>query len=297
MPTLVFVDTNILLDFYRFTAAKDASESLLRHIDRSHSKIITSHQVEMEFTKNRQRVLIEAMRELKEPSSNFQIPAFLRGSAAVTKMSKMQKKVAGNMGRMRDSIRQMLREPATHDPVYKTAKNLFRSADAHTLARDNAALRRIESLAFRRFLRGEPPRKAGDTSYGDAINWEWIIRCAMNLKASVVIVSRDSDYGVALQDKPTMNDWLDEEFQRRVGGGKTIELTDRLSEGLGKAGVKVAKKAKAGEAQMIEARKPTVTWRDVLTDLRAHHAEPKPDLDKFFAEWLRQQSWPPSEEE
>src|SRR5580765_7471463 len=41
-----------------------------------------------------------------------------------------------------------------------------------------------------------PPRKPNDTSMGDAINWEWIVECAKTLNGSVIIVSRDRDYGV-----------------------------------------------------------------------------------------------------
>ena len=59
--------------------------------------------------------------------------------------------------------------------------------------------KKVFRLAWRRFLLGYPPRKADDTSIGDAVNWEWVVDCAKRANADVVIVSRDSDYGVRLE--------------------------------------------------------------------------------------------------
>jgi predicted nucleic acid-binding protein len=44
MDHLIFVDTNILLDFYR--SRNEASLRLLNHIDTLHDKLITTYQVE-----------------------------------------------------------------------------------------------------------------------------------------------------------------------------------------------------------------------------------------------------------
>ena len=47
---LLFVDTNIWLDFYR--ARSEAGLSLLRHLDSIRNQIIMTYVVEMEFKKN-----------------------------------------------------------------------------------------------------------------------------------------------------------------------------------------------------------------------------------------------------
>jgi hypothetical protein len=78
---------------------------------------------------------------------------------------------------------------------------------------------------------GYPPRKAGDVSIGDAINWEWIIWCAQNSNKNhhILIVSRDGEYGVAYEDKVILNDWLRREFKDRISQKRKIELTNRLT--------------------------------------------------------------------
>jgi hypothetical protein len=52
MSSLLFIDTNILLDFYRYPRGS-ALLSVLGHIDRNHDKIITTTQVDMEYKKNK----------------------------------------------------------------------------------------------------------------------------------------------------------------------------------------------------------------------------------------------------
>jgi len=52
---LLFIDTNIFLDFYE--AKGSADFKLLGRLKTVLPSIITSNQVEMEFQKNRQRVL------------------------------------------------------------------------------------------------------------------------------------------------------------------------------------------------------------------------------------------------
>ena len=83
MDHLIFVDTNILLDFYR--AKNEASLKLLHHLDKLHECLITSYQVEMEF-QNRQEVLKKSYNELKPPET-ITVPGFFfrrpEGSSAL----------------------------------------------------------------------------------------------------------------------------------------------------------------------------------------------------------------------
>ncbi len=73
---LIFIDTNILLDFYR-VRGREAGLSILKHIDDNLDRFITTTQVEMEFKKNRQHVFLQSDKELKLPdwsASNRRVP-------------------------------------------------------------------------------------------------------------------------------------------------------------------------------------------------------------------------------
>lgn len=69
ITTLLFIDTNIWLDFYR--SRNDASLALLDHVEAVADRVIVTYQLESEFKKNRQNAILEGMQELKAPA---QIP-------------------------------------------------------------------------------------------------------------------------------------------------------------------------------------------------------------------------------
>ena len=80
MSYLIFIDTNIFLDFYRYPRGS-AVLSALSHIDKSHELLITGNQIEMEFKKNRQKVIVESAKEMKGPKwDSFKIPVIMSES-------------------------------------------------------------------------------------------------------------------------------------------------------------------------------------------------------------------------
>ena len=93
MNTLLFIDTNILLDFYR-VRSRDAGLSTLRHLDQNHERLITTGQVEMEFKKNRQAVILESLQGVKNPDAGgFALPSLLAQSKQSRALSKNRKRV------------------------------------------------------------------------------------------------------------------------------------------------------------------------------------------------------------
>lgn len=63
METLIFIDTNILLDFYRLRGQGN-DLSILGHITQHLPLFITTTQVEMEFKKNRPSVMGDVLSSL-----------------------------------------------------------------------------------------------------------------------------------------------------------------------------------------------------------------------------------------
>jgi hypothetical protein len=72
---LLFVDTNIWLDFYR--ARTEAGLALLKHLEKVADKVIVTYQLEMEFKKNRHAAMLEGMQDLK-PHKAWRVPASFR---------------------------------------------------------------------------------------------------------------------------------------------------------------------------------------------------------------------------
>jgi hypothetical protein len=251
MAPLVFIDTNILLDFYR-ARGREGTLSILNHIDAFHDRIITSAQVEMEYKKNRQAVILDSLKQFKTPDWNgLSVPAFLAESQPRKNLDTSKKSIDAARKKILARIDKVLTNPSQNDTVYRTLQRLFKADTPLNLSRAKQERFRIRRLALKRFLLGYPPRKAQDTSYGDSVNWEWIVDCATRESRDVVVVSRDSDYGVTHGDDSYLNDWLADEFKKRVGRRRKCHLKTRLTEGFKIAGIQITRKEIEAEEQLV----------------------------------------------
>ncbi len=101
MDNLIFIDTNILLDFYRVRGGETAL-SLLKHIDGHHGKIIISSQVEMEYKKNRQRVILQSLNMIKTPDwGGLAAPAFLSEAKPIDIIKKDQDEISHQLKKLK----------------------------------------------------------------------------------------------------------------------------------------------------------------------------------------------------
>lgn len=231
MKHLIFIDTNIFLDFYR-QRKTDLALSQLRHIEQNIGEIITGNEVEMEFKKNRQRIIQETLKATKTLNAgDYSPPVFLSESKAAGKIANSIKHVNARIKEFEKRARRVIEAPSRYDRVWKVLQKLFKDENPLNLNREKKDRFRIRKLAFKRFVLGYPPRKDKDISIGDSYNWEWIVECARQRNRGVVIVSRDSDYGVKSGESFIINDWLKKEFSERVSTRQKLILTNSLSEG------------------------------------------------------------------
>ena len=228
---LIFVDTNIYLDFYRYPGekAKRQLEALERHKDR----LIISDQIEMEFLKNRQKVILKALGEIKRPVKS-QYPQVVVGSEPVRLLQKSEKETEKRFNQLKKRFINLLERPGNYDEVYTSFRRLHSANSRYNLKRPDKKRYEIRRLARKRFALGYPPRKPGDTSIGDAVHWEWIIDCALSSAPNqhILLVARDGDFGANIDGKSFLNDWLRREFKNRVSSKRKIELTQKLTDAL-----------------------------------------------------------------
>lgn len=279
---LLFVDTNIWLDFYR--ARTEADLSLLEHLEQIADSIIVTSQLEMEFKKSRHAAMTEGIGELKS-FQGVSRPGLFSDAKAVQAIQSSQKKVDARVKKLKARYLKALSAPAEHDPVYKICQRIFHKADPLVLTRDMPQRRLIRRRALRRFLLGYPPRKKNDTSMGDAFNWEWMLECANSQNAELVIVSRDADYGAIVENKGYPNDHLLQEFRERVSRRRKLFLHSKLSEALQHFKISVTESEKQAEDAI--AKPPEASTRDaMLADISAHHFDPNQlqAMQKAFAQ-------------
>lgn len=200
-------------------------EEIEKHVD----LIITTSQVEMEFKKNRQGVILDSLKDVNKINNiNITIPAILSDADAVEDIEKSKKRVAEKQEELRERLEDILKDPYLNDPVYKSLDILFLTPSPLNLNRENEKRFAIRELAEKRFLLSYPPRKSTDNSIGDAVNWEWIVKCAKDTDKDIIIVTRDSDFGCYHRGKMYLNDWLKQEFKERTNENRDIVLTNKL---------------------------------------------------------------------
>jgi len=247
---LLFVDTNIWLDFYR--ARTEAGLKLLGHLEKVSERLIVSYQLEAEYKKNRQAAILEGMQELKPPT-NIQRPGLFSDAKAVKAMQTSIKAVGDRVKTLKSKMGKVLADPGKHDPVYQACQRMFHATTNLNLSRDDPFRRIIRRRAFRRFLHGCPPRKKSDTSIGDGFNWEWMLECALRNNAELVIVSRDTDYGVVFEDKAFLNDHLRQEFSERVSRRRKVLLYTKLSDALKHFAITITKAEEEEEDAIVSS--------------------------------------------
>jgi predicted nucleic acid-binding protein len=229
LDAFIFIDTNILLDFYRIRRT-DVSMKYLEEIEKHKGIIISTSQVEMEYKKNRQTAILESIGEVKKINNvNLAVPAIIPDAKAVEMIKKSKKDIDEQQKKLKERIEKILKNPNLHDPVYKILQKVFSQNSSTNLNRENKQRFTIRRLALKRFMLGYPPRKSGDNSIGDAINWEWIIKCAETTKKHIIIVTRDTDFGAIHENESYLNDWLKQEFRQRISQQRKLILTDKLS--------------------------------------------------------------------
>ncbi|MCF8879648.1 PIN domain-containing protein [Hyphobacterium sp. SN044] len=250
---IVFIDTNVLLDFYRQggESVSRQTQALIKHKER----IITGDQVRMEFLKNRQIVIKQGSESIPK-TENFTPPAMVAESQPAGAVRKRLAELNKFKGKLKKRFSNILEKPAQYDPVYKAVNKIFDHKGPNNLSRPGSRRFYIRNLARKRFILGYPPRKSGDNSIGDALNWEWIIDCATKSpnNTGVLIVTRDEDFGVYFNKKMYLNDWLYREFRDRVSRKKPIEITAKLSDAIKMLDEVVNQEDEKVEEQIVEMR-------------------------------------------
>lgn len=289
IDALIFIDTNIFLDFYRIRRT-DVSMKYLEEIVKHKDIIITSSQVEMEYKKNRQSAILESITEVtKKNNINLSVPAILTDAQALKMMKKSKAEIDNQQKKLKLQIERILKKPNLYDPVYKSLQKIFTNKSQVNLNRENKIRISIRNLAKKRFLLGYPPRKKDDNSIGDAINWEWIIKCAEITGKHIIIVTRDTDFGAITENESYLNDWLKQEFKQRISQKRKLILTDKLSQAFQLVEIPVSK-------EMIEEEKSVIKDSFILSQERLKEMIKKLSETINFSEHMKSMKFDISDE-
>ena len=127
LDALLFVDTNVLLDFYRIRNS-DISLEYLKQIEACKDRLIITSQVEMEYKKNRQEAIIESLNSFGSPDWNkLSGPAIVADLQAMKMIGKQKEGITKQQKKVNEKIQMILKNPTNNDPVYQCLQRLFKN--------------------------------------------------------------------------------------------------------------------------------------------------------------------------
>lgn len=197
----VFIDTSIFLSFYECSSEDlNELEKLVDYIIDNKILLCLPRQVVQEFHRNRERVIDEAMRELRNPNIPSQFPRmcidYLEYDMLRQKLREYSEAHNSLMNKLREDI---ISETLKADLLIA---KLFGSTEI--IPTGEEVLRK----ARRRIELGNPPGEVG--SICDAVNWETLLNVVPEGQ-DIFFVSSDRDFQSRHQPK-NFHPFLDKEW-------------------------------------------------------------------------------------
>lgn len=198
----IFIDTNILLNFYHFSdddlEELDKLTLLLRN---GKATLFLPDQVKDEFFRNRDNKIADALKEFKKKKIDSQFPQMTMQYEEYKRMRDALKTFEENKQAILEKLKSDI--STSYLKADKIVEELFRNATTISTTDE------IFNKSKLRFDQGRPPGK--NKSYGDAINWECLKSTVPN-GAELFFVTEDSDY-LSNVDNNNFNPYLLNEWR------------------------------------------------------------------------------------
>lgn len=210
MSPFVFIDTDILLNFYQIPNKEDILISkIIELVQKKTIKLVTTEQVIDEFNRRREKVIHNATANKQDQQGyglKIVLPKYfehLEGYELLrkavndtnTRVDKFHKKILVETKKQNLTIDDKIEQLFKSSKIYKVSKS-------------------IVDLAHQRALRGNPPFGSKDKSIGDRINWECLLKNVPS-KIDLIIISNNSADFCSELDPFSLHSFLRKEWDKR----------------------------------------------------------------------------------
>ncbi len=200
----VFIDTNILLNFFHFSKDElDALNNVFASHEHGAATVHLTQQVCDEFRRNRENKIKDALKRFKEVKFSAQLPSFMKGYEEYEGI----RRLSGELQVLVKSIT----EKVDADILAKALLADTLISDIFSRSKIIETTAEVFSAANMRMAIGNPPGK--NSSIGDAINWTILLSNVPN-KEPLHIISEDGDFYSSLNED-AVHPFLEDEWKRR----------------------------------------------------------------------------------
>lgn len=197
----VFIDSNIWLSLYHFSSDDLGQFSKLQELLGKDIHLIIPSQILDEVYRNRDNKIKDALSRFE--NFNFTFPAFCKNYDAFLPFYKEYESLKEKHKEWLKKINADIRDKTL--PADLVLNEFFQEGSITDCTDE------MIRAAELRYKIGNPPGK--DNKYGDAINWECLLRSVPN-NTDLYFISSDKDYASAINDKQ-FNLFLDREWQAK----------------------------------------------------------------------------------
>lgn len=205
----IFIDTNIILDFYRINN-KNSINEILKEIKKYKKYFISTKQSQDEFLRNRDRTITDFIEEIKKQNYKVHTNNVIATLDSYTEYHESIIKANTNTRKIIEELNKLIENPDI-DLIYKIYLDLNETAYNRT--------NEIIERAYRRKIIGNPPTSKKETC-GDEIIWETLLEYC---NADLIIVSRDSTFS-------TNYNFLNSEFKKNKN--RTLKVVDSITKAI-----------------------------------------------------------------
>lgn len=201
----LYIDTNAYLTFYHLTSddLEELKKLELLTGTRGEIKLHLPEQTFDEFNRNRETKIADALRKFKEEKLNNQFPQMSKEYPEYSMMRDAIKEFDKSKSKLLEKlITDISNKNLAAD---KITSNLFSNAVIYETTDE------LLNCAKTRYDLGKPPGK--NKSYGDALNWETLLRLFPN-NEDIYFISDDKDFFSEL-DTQLFNTYLKDEWNSK----------------------------------------------------------------------------------
>jgi len=207
----VFIDTNVLLDFYRLSGGDlEELRRIAKLAQNGRITLLVSDYLRDEYCRNRENVIAQAIAQFRKSKVELQLPNLVRVYSQ-----------SGALMKLKDEFLETTRELEKivlndiHDASLKAdtvINEFFASTKTHTVPKGTVN----DGIGRNRL--SKPPGKAD--SCGDAIHWEWLLNL-LPKGEDLIIVSGDGDFESSLHED-VLSQYLQDEWQAKRSSNCTL---------------------------------------------------------------------------
>lgn len=200
----VFIDTNILLNFFHFSRDElDALNDVFGSHEHGAAEVHLTEQVCDEFKRNRENKIKDALKRFREVKFSAELPSFMKGYEEYEGIRKLS-----------SELQSLVKTVSAKVDADIAAKRLLADrliSEIFSRAKIAETTPEIFAVASMRLTIGNPPGKS--KSIGDAINWTILLQTVPD-EEPLHIISEDGDFYSALNED-AVHPFLEEEWRKR----------------------------------------------------------------------------------